>query len=271
MPTRERILLAGAPGSGKTYSWLTIAEALPKSTFWVIDPEDGVERNRLDFFPDVKNIKYYFTPYWTKELSKIGLDRWEGGVMEAFKEIKEKVKENDWVIVEALGALWDMAQGGFVDQVFDKGIGEYFLEARLEFQKLAKSGKGTRLNALEGFKDWVVIKKMHNDDLIVPICYQLHVHSIFTSSLSITQRGEASKEDADIQSFYGDSLIRVDGEKRNPFRVQTIIACRGTPKKGFMLNTMFKERGKRKWLEDAKNVNFFYQYLVSVAGWSVPE
>ena len=58
MTLQERILVAGVPGVGKTYSWLTIARALPKSKFYVIDPDDGVRRVWYNEFPDVKNVEY---------------------------------------------------------------------------------------------------------------------------------------------------------------------------------------------------------------------
>jgi len=53
---RERIIAAGAPGSGKTYNWLTIARMLPDVTFHVLDPDDGVLRLLYSEFSDVKNL-----------------------------------------------------------------------------------------------------------------------------------------------------------------------------------------------------------------------
>ena len=263
MPSYERIIVAGAPGSSKTHSWLTIAEALPNSMFYVFDPEDGVERIRAASFPQVKNICYYFTPFWFRKLEQIGERRWFGGVSEATSKIKQDVKPNDWVIVESLPSMWDTAQSGFVGAIWDKGIGEYFLERRKTMENAGAKSK--RLEAFDGWRDWGVIKKMHNDDFIIPICFQLPVHSYMTSSLSVTTMGEKEKEDPDIRGFYGDSLVRVDGEKRNVFRVQTILIFYGNKKTGWSYSTFVKDRGNREWKDKAPLVNFAAQYLGGVA------
>ena len=152
MPSYERIIAAGAPGSSKTHSWLTIAEALPNSTFHVFDPEDGAERIRAASFPHVKNICYYSTPFWFKKLEHIGEKGWFGGVSESFSKVRQEVKPGDWVVVESLPSIWDIAQSGFVGAVWDKGIGEYFLERRKAMENAGAKSK--KLEAFDGWKDW---------------------------------------------------------------------------------------------------------------------
>ena len=41
---RERILVYGQPGSGKTYAWLQIAQVYSRQRFFVIDTDDSVAR-----------------------------------------------------------------------------------------------------------------------------------------------------------------------------------------------------------------------------------
>jgi len=261
---RERILVGGPAGTGKTYEWLTIARLLPNRKFHVIDPDSGVIRvwkNDMDGFKDLTNIDYYFTPVWFEELKKTE-DGWRGGIKEAFDQVKTRAKPDDWVVVEALDGIWDLAQGGFVDAVFDKGIGEYFLERRKSL-----TDKATRLDALDGWKDWTVIKKMHNDDFINKVCYQLPVHVYMTTGISVTTQSLASKEDAETRSFYGDSLFRLDGEKRNGRRVQSIFIF-NKGKEGWKYMTFLKDRG-RIWVENEELFDFGIQYLQGVAGWEV--
>jgi len=70
--TRERIMLGGVPGTGKTYAWATMARMLSENKFYVIDPDDGVrrvlyevnEKTKERTFPDLSNIEYYFTQKW---------------------------------------------------------------------------------------------------------------------------------------------------------------------------------------------------------------
>ncbi len=169
MSLRERILVGGSPGTGKTYAWATIARALPKSKFYVIDPDDGVRRVLYEVdtetgervFPDLSNIEYYLTPKWytegsvevptIKKLVDSELHAYQSGVADAWKTIKPKLKEDDWIVVEHLGSILGRAQDGFANEVFNKDIGQYFLEKR----KLLAAGS-KRLDALEGWTDWCV-------------------------------------------------------------------------------------------------------------------
>lgn len=261
MAIRERICVIGAPGTGKTYQWLNIAQALPKATFHVIDPDDGVERVRVAEFPDLKNINYYFTPSWFEDLKPIGDRRWEGGVDKAAQKILREHKEGDWIILEHMGAQWDMVQSAFTDEVFEKDIGKYFLERRK-----AQSPRSSRVEAFDGWKDWVVIKKLHNEDYIDKMCYRTKAHLYITSSFSMTTDRMASREDPELQEFYVGTRIRIDGEKRLPFKVHTILLFTGNKETGWKMSTFQKERGRR-WLKGVSLNNLYVQYLGMVAGW----
>ena len=270
--SRERILVAGAPGSGKSYQLLTIARALPQSTFHIIDPDDGVVRLWDSEFPELTNIRYYFTPTWYgivkcsycgKEVKdcrcKEEKPRFVGGVANSLTDIRKHAKPDDWVGIEMLNNLWSMAQSGFVAEVFEEGIGEYFLKARKELKEGSK-----RLDALKGWTDWQVINKMHNDDFLVSICYQLPVHVYMSTTFSLQSSQDASSEEAEQKAFYGDTSIRLEGQKHNPFRAQSIfLFVKG--RDGWTFSTFLKDRG-RKWVEKEQLFDFGLQYVSQVAG-----
>lgn len=263
---RERILLGGLPGSGKTYAWLTIAQMLPQHTFHVVDPDLGASRVWLTEFPDVENVHYYFTPTWFNKLDEDKASGrpniFRGGVREAYQRIEKRVAPDDWVVVEMMGNVWNMASTSFVEEIFNKDVGEYFLERRKDME----ATKSKKLEALGGWDAWSVIKKMHNDDFIVPVCYHLPVHVVLTTSISITTNQLASREDAELRSFYGDNLIRLEGEKINPYRVQSILLLKHPSKSQWNMSTFIKDRA-RKWLDNEPLYNFGMQYLYDVAGW----
>ena len=273
---QERILVGGTEGTGKTYAWLTIARALPKVKFYVIDPDDGVRRVWYNEFPEVSNIEYYFTPKWfntdyqaySKQgpkatlISDGGKSSYKSGVADAWKLIQPKVKVGDWVIVEHLHLLWASVQDMFADEVFNKSIGEYFLEKR----KAMKEG-GKKLEAMEGWTDWSVINKMHNDDFMIKVCYDNPGHVFMTTSTSMAQAG--AREDAEIKAFYGESSIRFEGQKHNVFRAQTKLITKQSGRgqnKEYIISTFGKDRG-RSWLEEESWSDFFYQYLVAIGAW----
>ena len=275
---RERILVAGAPGTGKTYAWACLARAMPKHKFYVIDPDDGVRRVLYEVdesgervFPDLSNIEYYFTPKWyTDGVVNIGkvnkledkeLKAFQCGVADAWKVIKPKVKADDWIVVEHMGNIWARVQDGFTDEVFNKDIGQYFLERRKAMTQGAK-----RLDALEGWTDWSVINKLHNDDFMVPICFENPGHVYMSTAFTMVE--PRAKEDAEIKAFYGDSSIRLEGQKHNPFRAQTMLLFKASGSRDsrkYFVNTFLKDRG-RPWMVEQEITDFFYDYLVPYAG-----
>ena len=125
-----------------------------------------------------------------------------------------------------------------------------------------------RLDALEGWTDWNVINKLHNDDFIIEVCYENPGHVFMTTSTSLVQPG--SKEDIDIKAFYGDSSIRFEGQKHNIWRAQTKLITKqvGHGKdRHYLVNTFLKDRG-REHLEEYEWSDMYYDYLVNIAGWS---
>jgi len=84
--------------------------------------------------------------------------------------------------------------------------------------------------------------------------------------VSVTSQKLAEKEDSEQKRLYKDTLIRIDGQKSIPFKVQSILLKGGNPESGFFMSTFLKDRGRR-WVKDVRLVRFPIQYLVNVAGW----
>ena len=61
---RERILVYGGEGTGKTWDYLKIAEALPDVTFHIIDTDDTTERMIDEEFNALNNVEDYMTEDW---------------------------------------------------------------------------------------------------------------------------------------------------------------------------------------------------------------
>jgi len=267
---RERILVGGVPGTGKTYAWLTIARNNPDSMFYVIDPDDSVRRVWFSEFPEVKNVEYYFTPKWYYDgMAKVPSMRpikgdpncFMSGVADAWRTIKPKLKQGDWIIVEHMHLIWNAVIDSFADEVFNKEIGQYFLEARKNTPDNVR-----RLDALKGWTDWNVINKLHNDDFIIPVCFENEAHVFMTTSVSINN---SDTEAADLKAFYGDTKLRYDGQKHTPYRSQTMMMFKQSgsgQNRRYIMSTFQKDRG-REWLEDVEWGDFFFEYLVAVAGW----
>ena len=93
--------------------------------------------------------------------------------------------------------------------------------------------------------------------------YQLPSHIIVTSKVTPL----ASSDETEIRSLYSFLGIRPEGEKRNSYRVHTILYL-SRDKKGWYMTTV-KDRGRRQ-LDKVPVTDFAIQYGVAVGGWELP-
>lgn len=140
-PRRERILLYGQEGSGKSHAWVSVAEWIKKTKssakVHVIDtdaawdalrPEDG----RLD---DVV-VAYPIT-------------EWDD--YDVVKKIRENATPDDWYVLDVVTSLWTDAQEGFFQKAFGEELDAFFMAAQIA----GESPGG------EWGSNWVQIRRMY--------------------------------------------------------------------------------------------------------------
>jgi len=130
---------------------------------------------------------------------------------ERLKEHKKKTGKLGWLIVELLGEPWVFAQDYYTRQAYGEGLAEYFAEKK-QLSKAVKED-ASAYRALEGWKDWSVIKFFHNFNWIDKI-KRMPYNVLFTSEI---------KEEGNKDSIFYDLGLRPAGEKSNLHRVDTII------------------------------------------------
>ena len=241
---REKILGYGQPGTGKSSAPLRIAEAYPRSKFYIIDTDDSIPRMLNSEFSHLGNVEIYPAQDWVS-------------CCKALEIIKPKVTGNDWLVVDMLCSVWDLVQSYFVEEIFDKDIGNYFLQARKEM----KAGSAN-LSALKGWTDWSVVNKLYQA-WINEITYRLPCHIFFTCKATKLSR-EDDENTRDTYSIFG---VRPEGEKRNAYRVHSVFLFTHD-RNGFYISTV-KDRGRIR-LENAPltpEQNFATKYLQLFAGW----
>jgi hypothetical protein len=242
---RERILVYGQSGCGKTYAHLKIAQAYPKSKFLIIDTDDSIPRMLESEFTELENIQVYPVQDWS-------------GCIKALGEIKSRVKADDWVVVDMLCSIWDFVQTFFIEEVFNQDTGSYFLQARKELKAGASS-----LSALKGWVDWAVINKLYQG-WINEINYKLNCHVFFTCKATRISK----EDDPGVQDIYSIFGVKPEGEKRNIYRVHSAFLL-SHDRNGFDISTV-KDRGRIR-LENVRltpEQNFATRYLQLVAGWA---
>src|SRR5512146_1557858 len=99
---RELILLAGKDGVGKSCAVVSTAQLVemlyPEATFHVVDTENKFASAVRSFGAEAPgNISYYHADNMNAAIDALG-------------HILGSMKAGDWLAVESIGRLWDMAQ-----------------------------------------------------------------------------------------------------------------------------------------------------------------
>ena len=239
MILREKILVIGAPGSGKSYSGLTIARCFPESHCFVLDTDDAIPRMLATEFSDLKNVTVFPCVDWPQYL-------------ESVVTIGKKAKTGDWLMVDFISQAWSAIQNYYVETVFGESVGDYFLRVRMDAAKNAK-----KLDTLSGWVDWVPIKANYNDWLR-RIKYKLPTHVYAAAGV----RAPRDTDEREIKEMFAGGKMP-EGEKHLGHEFHTILSAEHL-RDGWVMSTI-KDRG-RKLIERQPVPNFGLGYVIAVAG-----
>jgi len=256
VPPRERILSIGITGSGKSYQWLTLADQLRPGgvKFHCIDTDDAIDYMLQTQFPQLQpskggNVYIHPAREWPEYVS-------------ALAEIKKQpLKQSDWLVVDMIDAAWEAVQSYFVNEVFKKNLGEYFLQTR-KLMEAAKT-KSTTLEALDGWKDWVVINNLYFD-WYKTLIFQTPCNLYMTSKVESL----AKKEDPEIKNIFGDIGVKPTGQKALGHGAHTIFLMLPGKQKWYI--TTVKDRAGRHYFDRTLLVSLYMQYFIAEAGWVGP-
>lgn len=230
-PFRERILLFGGWGAGKSYA----IESIARHCHVVVVDTDAAWARTQALSPD---------------LDVEVVDVTDASWPEVLAAVSRELDPDAWLAVDMLGPLWDLCQEHYVSTVYGKDKAAYFLAAR------EQGRRGT----LDGLKDWSVINAMWAQ--LANVLLRKRCHLVATAGARELM-GEL--EDAEVRSVYGPLGVRPSGNKRMGHLFSTVVFMQKT--KGGWSMTTVKDRG-RKAFEREPVVDFAVQYLVG-AGWEV--
>jgi hypothetical protein len=242
---RERILTVGGWGSGKTYAWMKIADWHQKTgstgRFWVLDTDDTTGRFLGTEFSHLTNVHPEVVWDWADY----------GKAMEKFHA---NFQPGDWLVIDMLSKAWDSVQEGFVDLTFDKGIDDYFIEARKTMKSSDKN-----LSAFDGWKDWSVINRMYGTFVNQILRWKGHTYAC-TPADAVNR----ALDEKDTVSLFGKHGIKPRGQKHTGHQFHSVLWL-NQEKQGWKL-TSLKDRG-RPQLQGEDVTDFFVTYLMRCAGW----
>lgn len=251
---REKILLTGAYGTGKSHAWLSIARLSQKTgspaVFYCIDTDDAIERMLAEGFPELENVVVRRAYQWPE---------YEAAMEEFLAKARPVSDEHpgDWIIVDMIDPAWDETQAHFVRQVFGKDPGDYFLAIR----KQVKSGSLYQ-EAFDGWKDWPAINRVYFD-WISPYVLRSGAHILATAQVEALDVQQ--EKDKTTRLLYGEYGVKPKGQKRLGHQFHTVLWLQQV-RQGDWRMTTIKDRA-RKMLEGVPLKVFPIDYLVRVAGW----
>ncbi len=245
---KERILVYGGPGSGKTLAWMRCVKKFGPlgATFYVIDTEIGAY-NSMDEFP---GIEEYIEVYECIDFDQLKA---------AGKEIMKLAKQGDWVVIDMADKPWALAKEHFIHKIFQQDMGDYFLEARKKMKKDSKSLYGGKDSAIKGWTDWPVITSMY-EDVMTPFIYRTQAHVFLVSSGS----GVSDDDSREVKELFSPFGVKPNGQKALSHQPDTVIFLAQTSR-GWEWSTV-KDRGGREYVDHGKLKKFEMQYG-KIAGW----
>lgn len=271
---RERVMVFGSWGAGKSYAHLTIARLYQRrgmpNRFFILDTEDAIEA-MLSEFEDLNNIDVFPLP------QVVGYPEYKRVV----DEVISKAGAGDWVVIDSLTPFWFVCQEHYSNEVYKMDLDEYLLEMRKQKEGL-KELRGDELKdarkkvdqkaygGFGGYEDWQYIKKMHHG-LIMPLIHgdkgRAATWHVFATAYETKMQKEdqETKENLDAFKIFGK---RPEGEKHNPHHFHTIQRFSERGGERFMTTAMGKDRGRDKQ-DDVRFTDWAYQYLVRVAKWGL--
>ena len=194
---REKILLMGPPGSGKSHQAVKVVKLLEDYNVpvFIIDLEDkmGAMLEAMGAMP--KNLLLYKAFEWTEEEAKDS----DGGLLEVMTSIEKESNPGDWIIVDRVDLTWNMVQRWFVREKFKMDLASKMVE------KSKSMTKGSMFMPVFDQGSWQVINENY-EGFIHRLLYRSRCNILVTTGI----KGADQSSPVDI---YGNLGVLPRGQK----------------------------------------------------------
>jgi len=242
---RERILLMGAPGTGKTLQIMNIARYLEeefKVPLYCVDLEDKMGAMLANVEDAPKNIKLRVAFDWD--------DPEEGGLKQAINWLEKVVEPGDWIAVDRIDLAWSQVQRWFTEIKFNESMADHMVSASKNMTKpskfIPKFDPGS----------WQVINEQY-EWMIMRLIYRLRANVILTTGI------KSSDEGASPLDVYGNLGVLPRGQKEighQPHSVFLLSQKSVRNRLSWRISTG-KDLPGRKWFDNDQLTDFSVQYL----------
>lgn len=246
---RERILVMGDQGTGKSATVLSIVLGCPQSWVDVIDTDYNWEV-MADGAPE--NLRIH----------EIDDDDFPG-LLAKIREASKGATRDDWLVLDSITPSFLACQEHYVKITFGMSYEAFAQKARKEMDDEKKV-----LQLFEGFKDWNVINPMYFELYKLLMKYPGHVLCIAEAK----DLGSQDEKDSELMHVFGRIGRKPAGQKGMPYKFHTIIYMiqKGREKYAF---SNIKDRESLEYTrekvsaQEMTKYGFVKDYLVAIAGW----
>lgn len=249
---RERILLVGGGGAGKTTAALSMIQSsgLPAD---VVDLDYSMAYDRA-IDTDFEEARELVTVHSV-------LPEWE----QAIEEVEAIVAEHGddparWLVLDSISPTWDLVQSWYIFLAMGSNIGKHMAELRRD----ADNTKDYQAQLAESM-NWQAVKKEYARLYRAIMSWKGHL------ILTAEAKSIKGERDADQIALYGQVGYKPVGEGRLHHVTSTTLFLQHA-KKGYEYSTI-KDRNRREveheLVEPIEDGGFATSYLREVAGWQL--
>lgn len=273
---RERLLIFGYEGAGKSSTILNILRYDTTAHAWIMDLDYSYAYERLiaTEYQDVADRVHIFQidTEWT---TMHQVFRSEIASSDGYT-LNQHNPDTDWLVIDPTTATWGMVQKWWLESAYGEMADTIFAQLRIDAAARVEAGVKSQLRTKSGTVDseyaaekadtmqWPIINEQYNKHFY----QQLHKwrgHMILVCEADSVRKDASPAE----QDQYGWLGHKPKGQKTLPFVAATNIYF-AHPKQDLWTLTTVKDRG-RPLMDKVPVSDFAFQYLVDVAGWGWTE
>lgn len=253
---RERILIFGAAGVGKSYAWqLVLAHTPDDVTFHVVDTDGAWEPAAAspEFAPHAHRVRHHEPIDWPEYIEAMKAARKE------MLPNKDRVSK-DWLVVDLGDKAWAAAQDYYSDRKF---AGDPDSE---DFFAALVDGEADDEDVMA---KWGTINKLYAPFAEALVrCPGNVVVCATQKDLKKDKKGNYFRESKESVRDFGGVGAKPGGQKNLPHDLNTVLHLTGSAK-GKRYMTRIKDRNREEaWGELTRpNEHFVMDFLMGVAGW----
>lgn len=253
---REKILLIGGAGSGKTTSYLNIA--------WWSHQSGGTARFFVVDTDDESVLQVMNEPRYAGMLAEEGgnvhvfrVNLWED-YEDACAKILAEARESDWVCLDFINHFWQAVQEGYLRDQAKKTKSQMIRDA-----------------TEKGLSGWDAYREINYQfcnasyfETVKPLLIQSRAHVFMVGEEEeIQERGKMTPEQKEHIATFGHWRVS-GGQKKLPFQCRSFLRVQRLAR-GRVLFTL-KDRARTEYNGDVVAPDFFSFYLKN-AGWTITD